>query len=101
LKQICNTSDDDLEFILSYLGYCITSETKEQKYLNAYGASASNGKSTIIKIMESVFSIYTFKATKQLFSESFGKSHKYFSGMKGKRIVYIEELDKKKTYGEL
>ena len=101
LKQICNNKDEDLEFILSYLGYCITSETKEQKYLNAYGASASNGKSTIIKIMESVFSIYTFKATKQLFSESFGKSHKYFSGMKGKRIVYIEELDKKKTDGEL
>ena len=86
---------------MSHLGYCITSETKEQKYLNAYGASASNGKSTIIKIMEAVFNIYVFKADKRLFSESFGKSHKYFSGMKNKRIVYIEELDKKKTDGDL
>ena len=100
-KQICNNRDEDYNFILSHLGYCITSETKEQKYLNAYGASASNGKSTIIKIMEAVFNIYVFKADKRLFSESFGKSHKYFSGMKNKRIVYIEELDKKKTDGDL
>ena len=51
--------------------------------------------------MEAVFNIYVFKADKRLFSESFGKSHKYFSGMKNKRIVYIEELDKKKTDGDL
>jgi phage/plasmid-associated DNA primase len=101
LKQICNNRDEDYNFIMSHLGYCITSETKEQKYLNAYGASASNGKSTIIKIMEAVFNIYVFKADKRLFSESFGKSHKYFTGMKNKRIVYIEEVDKKKTDGEL
>ena len=100
-KQICNNRDEDYNFIMSHLGYCITSETKEQKYLNAYGASASNGKSTIIKIMEAVFNIYVFKADKRLCSESFGKSHKYFSGMKNKRIVYIEELDKKKTDGDL
>ena len=101
LKQICNDSEEDLEFILSYLGYCITSETKEQKYLNVVGPSASNGKSTLIKLMENVFDIYTFKSDKRLFSESFGKSHKYFSGMKNKRIVYIEELDKKKIDGDL
>ncbi len=101
LKQICNNNDEDYDFIMSYLGYCITSETKEQKYLNVVGPSASNGKSTLIKLMEAVFDIYTFKSDKRLFSESFGKSHKYFSGMKNKRIVYIEELDKKKIDGDL
>ena len=101
LKQICNNTDEDYNFIMSYLGYCITSETKEQKYLNVVGPSASNGKSTLIKLMEAVFNIYTFKSDKRLFSESFGKSHKYFSGMKNKRIVYIEELDKKKIDGDL
>ena len=34
LFQICNNNNDDYEFIMSYLGYCITSETKEQKCLN-------------------------------------------------------------------
>ena len=101
LFQICNNNKEDYEFIMSYLGYCITSETKEQKYLNVVGPSASNGKSTLIKLMESVFSIYTFKSDKRTFSETFGKQHKYFSNMKNKRIVYIEELDKKKIDGDL
>jgi phage/plasmid-associated DNA primase len=43
LKKICNSDDKDYEFITNFLGYCITSETKEQKYLNAVGPSASNG----------------------------------------------------------
>jgi phage/plasmid-associated DNA primase len=65
LKKICNSDDDDYEFITNFLAYCITSETKEQKYLNVVGPSASNGKSTIIKLMEEALSIYIFKAKKR------------------------------------
>jgi phage/plasmid-associated DNA primase len=101
LKKICNSSEDDYEFITNFLSYCITSETKEQKYLNVVGPSASNGKSTLIKLMEEALSIYIFKAKKDLFSEAFSKGHKYFSQTKNKRIVYIEELDKKKVDADL
>ena len=58
LKRICNNDKEELELILSFLGYGITSETKEQKLLNIWGPLASNGKSTLIKIMNMVFSIY-------------------------------------------
>jgi len=101
LKKICNSNEDDYEFITNFLSYCITSETKEQKYLNVVGPSASNGKSTLIKLMEEALSIYIFKAKKDLFSEAFSKGHKYFSQTKNKRIVYIEELDKKKVDADL
>ena len=101
LKKICNSNDDDYEFITNFLVYCITSETKEQKYLNVVGPSASNGKSTIIKLMEEALSIYIFKAKKDLFSEAYSKGHKYFAQTKNKRIVYIEELDKKKVDADL
>ena len=101
LKKICNSDDDDYEFITNFLAYCITSETKEQKYLNVVGPSASNGKSTIIKLMEESLSIYIFKAKKDLFSEAYSKGHKYFAQTKNKRIVYIEELDKKKVDADL
>lgn len=96
LKQICNNNDDDLEFILSFIGYSLTSETKEQKYINIVGPSASNGKSTLIKLVESAFSIYTCKTSRELFTQGFSKCHKYFSDMKNKRICYVEELDKAK-----
>lgn len=101
LKKICNSNDDDYDFIMKFLGYCITSETKEQKYLNVVGETASNGKSTLIKLIEESLPIYIFKAKKDLFSEAFSKGHKYFSQTKGKRIVYIEELDKKKVDADL
>jgi hypothetical protein len=101
LKKICNSDDDDYEFTTNFLAYCITSETKEQKYLNVVGPSASNGKSTIIKLMEVALSIYIFKAKKDLFSEAYSKGHKYFAQTKNKRIVYIEELDKKKVDADL
>ena len=101
LKKICNSDDDDFDFITNFLAYCITSETKEQKYLNVVGPSASNGKLTIIKLMEEALSIYIFKAKKDLFSEAYSKGHKYFAQTKNKRIVYIEELDKKKVDADL
>lgn len=101
LKKICNSDDGDFDFITNFLAYCITSETKEQKYLNVVGPSASNGKSTIIKLMEEALSIYIFKAKKDLFSEAYSKGHKYFAQTKNKRIVYIEELDKKKVDADL
>jgi phage/plasmid-associated DNA primase len=101
LKKICNSDDDDYEFITNFLAYCITSETKEQKFLNLFGPSASYGKSTIIKLMEESLSIYIFKAKKDLFSEAYSKGHKYFAQTKNKRIVYIEELDKKKVDADL
>jgi len=101
LKKICNSDDDDFDFITNFLAYCITSETKEQKYLNVVGPSASNGKSTIIKLMEEALSIYIFKAKKDLFSEAYSKGQKYFAQTKNKRIVYIEVLDKKKVDSDL
>ena len=101
LKQICNSDKDDYELITDFLGYCITTETKEQKYLNAVGPSASNGKSTLIKLVEEALSIYVFKAKKDLFSEAFSKGHKYFAQTKNKHIVYIEEQDKKKVDSDL
>jgi len=96
LKRICNSNDDDYDFIMNFLSYCITSETKEQKYLNVVGPTASNGKSTLIKLLESAFSIYFFKAKKDLFSEGFSKAHKFFAQTKNKRGVYLEEQDKSK-----
>lgn len=101
LKTICNDSDEDYEFIMSIFGYGITSETKEQSFLNVIGPSASNGKSTIIKLISNAFDIYVYKADRKTFNDSFTKSHKYFNRMKTKRIVYVEELDTKKIDAQM
>ena len=102
LKQICNNNDEDLEFMLSFIGYSITSETKEQKFLNLYGPLASNGKSTLIKIISSVFgNTYITKANRDMFNENFTKAHKFFAGMKETRLGFCEDMEKTKIKTDL
>ena len=96
LKKICNSNDEDFDFIMRFFGYSITSETKEQKYLNVVGETAGNGKSTIIKLMEIALSIYVYKGKKDMFSETFTKGHKIYAHLHGIRMLYLEEIDKKK-----
>lgn len=92
ISQICNDDDQDTNFMLNWLGYSITGETGEQKFLYCVGHSASNGKSTIAKIFQTVFSEYSIEVLNRTFDGSYGKSHKQIAGMRNKRFVFLEEL---------
>ena len=96
LLNICNDDNEFLEFMLSWLGYCLTGETKEQKSMWLIGHSAGNGKSTISKIFQNCFSPYCFKLDSKALNEGFGKLHKQLANCKGVRYVYMEELDQNK-----
>lgn len=96
LFNICNSNQQDYEFITDYLGYCLTSEKNIQIFLNICGTTAGNGKSTLMNIFNECFDIYTFKANKEMFKQNNPKVHKTLNGTKNKRLVYIEEVDKSK-----
>jgi phage/plasmid-associated DNA primase len=93
-KNICNDDDNLLKFNFSWLGYCLTGETREQKSLFVVGHTASNGKSTTSKIFSSAFPCYCYKIAPETFSKNYGKVHKQLANCKGVRYVYLEELDK-------
>lgn len=42
---------DDREMLLQFMGYCLTRDTRQQKFTILYGSGGS-GKSTVIKILE-------------------------------------------------
>ena len=94
--RICNDCDQLLDFMLSWLGYNLTGETKEQKCLFVLGHLAENGKSTMYKIFEKCFPCYTHKLEKETFEAGYTKVHKQIQPCKGIRMVYIEEFSKKK-----
>jgi hypothetical protein len=52
-------------------------------------------------MVNSVFGIYTDKTERKMFNENFTKAHKFLHSMKGKRIVYAEEVEKSKMNTEL
>jgi P4 family phage/plasmid primase-like protien len=97
---IKNTSNDDevvLEFILSYLGYCMTGETNEQKFLILYGPSASNGKTTLQEIFSRCLKEYTYKIDRETFNYKYDKFHKQLcESARPKRLVFLEEMNKNK-----
>ena len=96
VTNICNDERVYYDFMLGWLGYCLTGETSEQKSLYIIGHSAENGKSTLSKIFEACFTCYCFKFHSDSLCEKNDKSHKYIASTKGIRYVYIEELGKGK-----
>ena len=100
-KDVCqifkkiHPKEIDYKMALSYLAYCLTGETKFHAFKMNIGYSASNGKSTEIKIHQQCFDIYTDKLDKNCFTIGFNKRHKEFHRLLSKpiRLCYIEELD--------
>ena len=101
MLKICNDDNTVLEDNLRWFGYCLTGETKHQKFLCTIGHSAQNGKSTLTKMFDSAFSIYSIKLDKQTFTKDNNKKHKQFALIKQPiRYAYIEEMDRNKLDGE-
>ena len=64
------------DYQLGYLALCTTGDTTRMIGKINIGYSASNGKSTELKIHDKVFPIYTTKLDKRTFNEKFEKQHK-------------------------
>ena len=101
MKQICNDSKIDFKFMCNWFGYCITGITKEQKFLFNLGHTASNGKSTLAEIFDRCFKEYSIKLDRQTFKKGYSKAHKHIIGIKFKRFIYVEELDRSSLNVEL
>lgn len=104
-KQILNICNDDervRDDNMKWFGYCMTGETKQQKFLCTIGHSAQNGKSTLAKMFDNAFSIYSMKLDKSTFAKDNNKKHKQFALIKKPiRYVYIEEIDRNKLDGDV
>jgi len=97
LYEICNDDNELLEFVLMWLGYCITGEVKEQKLMCYLGKLASNGKSTIMQIFSKVFPTYIMKAENSMIQYGSQDKHKsLIECEKPIRVVFVEEVDSKK-----
>jgi len=99
LRRTCNDSDVCYNSMLKWLGYCLTGEVCESKFMCHIGYTASNGKTTICKILEAVFPIYVASMRREAFSVAQNaNAHKDLAKLKDKpiRLVYVEEIDKDK-----
>jgi hypothetical protein len=87
--------EDERNFTLGYLAYCLTGDTGKQIFKINIGYTASNGKSTEVTIHDKVFPIYTKKLNKETFNKGNSKFHKFVRDCLHNpiRLAYIEELN--------
>ena len=94
--RICNCDETLYNFVMSFLGYCITGETNLQHFLYILGISASNGKSSMLDIMSIVFNIYVRMIDNEAFEVDYKDRKKQFIHCRvPNRLVYVEEMSKK------
>lgn len=98
IKKICNDDDVMVEFMLSWLGYCLTGETKEDKFLIVMGDSG-NGKNTIAKIFQICFPQYTELMDSKLFIKSCIRNR--VPEIKHARMIYINGCQMQKLNTEV
>jgi phage/plasmid-associated DNA primase len=86
------------DFTLGYLAYCLTGDTTKQIFKMNIGHTASNGKSTELKIHSKCFKNYTQKLDNKVLLLNFEKRHKHLIDLITQpiRLVYFEEMPKGK-----
>lgn len=98
LLKICNCNETHLEYYLSVLGYAFCGVAhKEQAFWSFYGATASNGKSTIFDALAKICPELVSHIESKFFEDDEKTRHKTLDTLTSlTRIIYANELNKKK-----
>ncbi len=97
-------NDRDRKFLLEWLFYNLTGDTRSQKFLHLYGPLSSNGKSNLMKMMASAFTCYVKKVDKRMFEAgSSSVKDKFLESLDNDcpRMIYVEELGSTKIDSDM
>lgn len=104
-KKVLNYDDEHLNYFMSIIGASLTgnSDKLKQIYFGVDGCDGigNNGKTNTFSIFTKIFNIYVYKTNKTLLEEDNTKLHKQMVKTKGMRIVWADELGKKRNNNEL
>ena len=97
LMKICNNNKSHLDFYLCVIAVAILGYADRiQEFYVLYGAQGSNGKSKIFEILCNILYHYCKKSNNDLLEADNKQIHKSLAELKNARIVWINELPKKK-----
>jgi len=101
LKKICNFNDEHLEYYLSMLGYIFTGDpTKEQLFWYILGQSASNGKSVVFEILQSIMPDFVRGAVSNILDTG-SDLKKEAANWNGLKLLWLNEVSAAKKDTEL
>ncbi len=96
-KKILNNNDKHFEYFMKHLAYAFTGDSdKHQAFYFCVGQLAGNGKSSIFETLGKIFNSYVANVNSQLLEEDYSKRHKLMVKLKSHRLIYLNEMKKKK-----
>lgn len=97
ILKICNNNEKHKEYYLACLGFSMLGKPHLQKAIYfLVGQGGDNGKTLILDSLAEIAPCYIKKIERKAFEQNYMKAHKHLKNIRGKRIVYIEELPKGK-----
>ena len=100
LKQILNNDENHLEYHLSLCGASFIGCPELLKAVvfhidKTEGGRGDNGKSFWFDILHSLMPNYVYRSKSSFLDNKNQKNHKQIAQLKGKRLLYLEEMPKK------
>jgi len=104
-KKVLNNSDVHLDYFMSLVGHAFTGESTSVKamyfMIDGAGGQGDNGKTFLFNIFATLMGKYVGKPNSSLLEKNNGKVHKQIVGLKGKRLIYMEEFPAKAVNADL
>ena len=102
LLEILNNNPDHLEYWLRLIGYTFIGDAEREKSLyfcidKTVASKGDNGKTLFFDILNELLPNYVYKTNKTFLEDDNKKAHKQIMLMKGKRLVWMDEFEEKKT----
>ena len=99
LKLILNNSDEHLEYHMSVLGFSFVDMPDLMKSVffhidKTKGGRGDNGKSFFFSVLYELMPNYVYKSKSSFLDRNNKTIHKQISHIKGKRLVFLEEMPK-------
>ena len=106
LKKILNNNPEHLEYFLSIIGYTFIGDPSLEKSLyfgidKTNQSHGDNGKTFWFDILTSLMPNYVYNTNKSLLEADNKKVHKQLVNTKGKRAVWMDEFDEKRSNAEM
>ena len=99
-KKILNNNDEHFDYFMKHLAYAFTGDSdKYQTFYFCVGQLAGNGKSSIFETLGKIFNCYVANVNSSLLEEDYSKKHKLMIKLKSHRLIYLNEMKKKKKIG--
>jgi putative DNA primase/helicase len=101
LDRVTARNGELIAFLQRYLGYCLTGETSEHRFVFGYGTGA-NGKSTLINTVAKIFADYATIADVGTFIAAAHERHPTdVAKLHGFRLVIAQETEKGRRWDDV